>query len=239
MRELFRDHPGACDNTLAIAERCSVDVEFGVLRLPPFEPPTQESQEVYLRRLVAEGAARRYGDPLPGEAAQRIEYELEIILRMGFAGYFLIVADLIRFARSRAIRVGPGRGSAAGSVVSYCLSITDIDPIRYGLIFERFLNPDRRQMPDIDMDFDDRRRGEMIRYATDRYGEDRVAQIVTFGTIKGKQAIRDAARVLDLPYGIGDRLAKMYPPPILGKYAPLEACFDKTFDWPDPGMNDA
>ncbi len=239
MRELFRDHTEACDNTLAIAERCDVQVEMGTLRLPPFAPPTAESQEAYLQRLVAEGAARRYGDPLPPDVAERVEHELGIIVRMGFAGYFLIVADLISFARSRKIRVGPGRGSAAGSVVSYCLGITDLDPIRYGLIFERFLNPDRRQMPDIDMDFDDRRRAEMIRYATDRYGEDRVAQIVTFGTIKGKQAIRDAARVLDLPYGIGDRLAKMYPPPILGKDAPLAACFDRTHDWPDPGVNDA
>ena len=239
MRELFRDLPEACDNTLAIAERCDVQVEMGTLRLPPFAPPTEESQEAYLRRLVAEGAGRRYGDPLPREVADRIDHELGIIIRMGFAGYFLIVADLISFARSRSIRVGPGRGSAAGSVVSYCLGITDLDPIRYGLIFERFLNPDRRQMPDIDMDFDDRRRAEMIRYATDRYGEDRVAQIVTFGTIKGKQAIRDAARVLDLPYGIGDRLAKMYPPPILGKDAPLAACFDRSVDWPDPGVNDA
>ena len=239
MRELFADRPDACDNTLAIAERCDVDVEFGVLRLPPFEPPTEESAEAYLRRLVMEGAIKRYGDPIPPDVTQRIDYELTIIVRMGFAGYFLIVADLISFARSRGIRVGPGRGSAAGSVVSYCLGITALDPIRYGLIFERFLNPDRRQMPDIDMDFDDRRRGEMIRYATERYGEDRVAQIVTFGTIKGKQAIRDAARVLDLPYGIGDRLAKMYPPPILGKDAPLAACFDKSVEWPEPGSNDA
>ncbi|MGH2727848.1 MAG: DNA polymerase III subunit alpha, partial [Actinomycetota bacterium] len=239
MRALFADHPEACDNTLAIAERCDVSVEFGTLHLPPFEPPTEETQEQYLRRLVSEGAAGRYGDPLSPEATERIEHELGIILRMGFAGYFLIVADLIRFARTRGIRVGPGRGSAAGSVVSYCLGITDLDPIRYGLIFERFLNPDRRQMPDIDMDFDERGRGEMIRYATERYGEDRVAQIVTFGTIKGKQAIRDAARVLDLPYGIGDRLAKMYPPPILGKDAPLAACFDRTVDWPDPGVNEA
>ena len=239
MRALFAERQDACDNTLAIAERCDVSVAFGNLHLPPFEPPTEESQEQYLRRLVAEGATRRYGDPLSPEARDRLEHELGIILRMGFAGYFLIVADLISFARTRGIRVGPGRGSAAGSVVSYCLGITDLDPIRYGLIFERFLNPDRRQMPDIDMDFDERGRGEMIRYATERYGEDRVAQIVTFGTIKGKQAIRDAARVLDLPYGIGDRLAKMYPPPILGKDAPLAACFDKSVEWPDPGVNEA
>jgi DNA polymerase-3 subunit alpha len=239
MRELFRDHPEACDATLAIAERCEVEIEFGTLRLPPFDPPTGESQEAYLRRLVAEGAARRYGDPLPPDVRERIDHELGIIVRMGFAGYFLIVADLVSFARSRGIRVGPGRGSAAGSVVAYCLGITDLDPMRYGLIFERFLNPDRRQMPDIDMDFDERRRGEVIRYVTERYGEDRVAQIVTFGTIKGKQAIRDAARVLDLPWGIGDRLAKMYPPPVLGKEAPLAACFDRSVSWPDPGVNEA
>ena len=239
MRALFSERPDACDNTLAIADRCDLTIEFGNLHLPPFEPPTEESQEQYLRRLVAEGATRRYGDPLSPEARDRIEHELGIIIRMGFAGYFLIVADLISFARSRGIRVGPGRGSAAGSVVSYCLGITDLDPIRYGLIFERFLNPDRRQMPDLDMDFDERGRADMIRYATERYGEDRVAQIVTFGTIKGKQAIRDAARVLDLPYGIGDRLAKMYPPSILGKDAPLAACFDRSVEWPDPGTNEA
>jgi DNA polymerase-3 subunit alpha len=237
MRALFADHPEACDATLEIADRCEIRVEFGQLHLPPFAPPTAETQEAYLRRLVSEGAVRRYGEGLPQEASARIAHELGIILTMGFAGYFLIVADLIAFARSRGIRVGPGRGSAAGSVVSYCLGITDLDPLRYGLIFERFLNPERRQMPDIDMDFDERRRSELIRYVTDKYGEDRVAQIITFGTIKGKQAIRDAARVLDLPYSIGDRLAKMYPPAILGKEAPLVACFDQTFHWPDSEHN--
>jgi DNA polymerase III subunit alpha len=239
MRAVFADHPDACDATLEIAERCNISIEFGQLHLPPYTPPTGETQESYLRRLVAEGARERYGEPLTQEAHDRISHELKIIIDMGFAGYFLIVADLIAFARSRGIRVGPGRGSAAGSVVSYSLRITDLDPIRYGLIFERFLNPERRQMPDIDMDFDERRRGEMIRYATERYGEDRVAQIITFGTIKGKQALRDASRVMDLPYTFGDRLAKMYPPPILGKEAPLKACFEKSFSWPDPGRNDA
>ncbi|HVL89610.1 MAG TPA: DNA polymerase III subunit alpha [Actinomycetota bacterium] len=241
MRELFRDHRDACDATLEIAERCQIEIEFGTLHLPPFTPPDGESQEDYLRRLTYEGAEQRYGSPLPLNHRERIEHELNVIISMGFAGYFLIVADLIAFARSRGIRVGPGRGSAAGCVVSYCLRITDLDPMRYGLIFERFLNPERRQMPDIDMDFDERRRGEVIRYATEKYGEDHVAQIITFGTIKGKQAIRDAARVLDLPYTVGDRLAKMYPPAILGKEAPLAACFDKSIAWPDKEVarNDA
>lgn len=241
MRALFAEQPEACDATLEIAERCEVNIEFGNLHLPPFHPPGGETQEDYLRRLTYEGATQRYGEHLPAEHRERIEHELNVIITMGFAGYFLIVADLIAFARSRGIRVGPGRGSAAGCVVSYCLRITDLDPMRYGLIFERFLNPERRQMPDIDMDFDERRRGEVIRYATEKYGEDHVAQIITFGTIKGKQAIRDAARVLDLPYVVGDRLAKMYPPAILGKEAPLGACFDKSIPWPDKDVarNDA
>ena len=149
-----------------------------------------------------------------------------MIIQMGFAGYFLIVWDLIRFARESGIRVGPGRGSAAGSVVSYCLRITDLDPLRYGLIFERFLNPERRQMPDIDMDFDERRRDEVIRYATESYGSDHVAQIITFQTIKGKQGIRDAARVLGFPPIVGDRLCKMYPPAIMGRDEPIERALE-------------
>jgi len=239
MRALFADHPEACDNTLAIAERCGVTLEFGVHRLPRFDPPSGEATEPYLRRLTLDGARTRYGDPLPEDVGQRIDHELSVITEMGFTEYFLIVADLIDFARANGIRVGPGRGSAAGSVVSYCLGIVDIDPMRWGLIFERFLNPGRKEMPDIDMDFDERRRGEVIAYASRRYGEDRVAQIVTFATIKGKQSIRDAARVLGYPYQVGDRLAKMYPPSILGKDPPLAACFDKKFAWPDPGKNDA
>ncbi|GAC1409792.1 MAG: DNA polymerase III subunit alpha [Actinomycetota bacterium] len=233
MRSLFREQPEACDATLDIAERCDLSIEFGTMHLPPFTTPDGSTQEDYLRRLTYEGMRRRYGDNYPDGHRDRIEHELQVICSMGFAGYFLIVADLIQFARSRGIRVGPGRGSAAGSAVSYCLRITDIDPMRWGLIFERFLNPERIQMPDIDMDFDDTRRGEMIRYATERYGDDRVAQIITFGTIKGKQAIRDAARVLDYPYTAGDRLAKMYPPAIRGKEAPLLACFDSQVSWPD------
>ncbi len=187
--------------------------------------PQGHDLESWLRHEVYRGAAERYGDPIPDDARQRIDYELSVIDQLGFAGYFLIVTDLCRHAREHGIRVGPGRGSAAGSCVSYCLRITDLDPIAYGLMFERFLNPERREMPDIDLDFDERRRGDMIRYATEKYGEDRVAQIVTFSTIKGKQAIRDSARVLGFPYKLGDDLAKMMPPPVLGKEFPLAEAY--------------
>jgi DNA polymerase III subunit alpha len=228
MREVFRDLPEACDNTLAIAESCHLDLRYGKraptdqrFHLPRFEPPAGFGLEEYLHHLAFEGAKQRYGAVTP-EIRERIDHELGVIRSMGFAGYFLIVWDLIRFARENGIRVGPGRGSAAGSVVSYSLRITDIDPLRYGLIFERFLNPERIQLPDIDMDFDDRRRDEVIRYATSRYGTDHVAQIITFQTIKGKQGIRDAARVLGFPASIGDRLCKMYPPALLGREHPIE-----------------
>src|SRR6185295_15539803 len=158
----------------------------------------------------------------------RVDTELAVITTMGFAGYFLIVWDLIRFARDQGIRVGPGRGSAAGSVVSYALRITDLDPLRYGLLFERFLNPDRIEMPDIDMDFDERRRDEVIRYATEKYGSDHVAQIVTFQTIKGKQGIRDAGRVLGFPPRVGDELCKMYPPAIMGRDEPIDSALQTS-----------
>ena len=227
MHALFpRDEfPGACDNTLLVAERCNVELEFGNNKLPRFDVPEGHDLESWLRHEVYRGAAERYGDPIPDDARQRIDYELSVIDQLGFAGYFLIVTDLCRHAREHGIRVGPGRGSAAGSCVSYCLRITDLDPIAYGLMFERFLNPERREMPDIDLDFDERRRGDMIRYATEKYGEDRVAQIVTFSTIKGKQAIRDSARVLGFPYKLGDDLAKMMPPPVLGKEFPLAEAY--------------
>jgi DNA polymerase-3 subunit alpha len=224
MRRIFPEdtYPGACDNTLAVAERCSVDLEFGRILLPSFPVPSGETEVSHLRKLVEQGAIERYGSSAGPEVWDRVEHELKIIEEMGFPAYFLIVWDLIRHARENGIRVGPGRGSAAGSIVSYCLRITDIDPLAYGLIFERFLNPGRRQMPDIDMDFDERYRAEMIRYAAQKYGADRVAQIVTFSTIKGKQALRDAARVLGHPYGVGDRVAKAMPPAILGREATLE-----------------
>ncbi|MGZ4154948.1 MAG: DNA polymerase III subunit alpha, partial [Actinomycetota bacterium] len=216
MRRVFAEMPEACDNTLLIAEMCDLTLEYGELHLPRFEPPGGKALEEYLRTLVYEGAVERYGSVTP-EIRQRIDHELDVIVPMGFAGYFLIVWDLIRFARENGIRVGPGRGSAAGSVVSYCLRITDLDPLRYGLIFERFLNPERKQMPDIDMDFDERRRDEVIAYATRTYGTDHVAQIITFQTIKGKQGIRDAARVLGFPASTGDRLCKMYPAALMGR----------------------
>ena len=224
MRSLFPadDFPGACDNTLLIAERANVDFEFGKILLPQFPVPSGETEVTYLRKLVDQGARERYG-PSPGpDVWERVEHELKIIEEMGFPAYFLIVWDLIRYARESRIRVGPGRGSAAGSIVSYCLRITDLDPLEYGLIFERFLNPGRKEMPDIDMDFDERYRSDVIRYAAQKYGADRVAQIVTFSTIKGKQAVRDAARVLGHPYGVGDRIAKAMPPAILGREATLE-----------------
>jgi DNA polymerase-3 subunit alpha len=226
MRRLFpdADYPGACDNTLLIAERAEVKLEFGRILLPQFPVPEGHTERSYLEYLVESGARRRYGDPLPDEVRQRIDAELGVIVNMGFPAYFLIVWDLIRYARERGIRVGPGRGSAAGSIVAYCLRITDLDPIAHGLIFERFLNPGRGQMPDIDMDFDERYRADVIRYAAEKYGSDHVAQIVTFSTIKGKQAIRDAARVLGHPYAVGDRIAKAMPPPILGKEATLTQC---------------
>ncbi len=199
-------------------DRAPADQRF---HLPRFETPDRKGLEEYLRELVYRGAPERY-PTLTDDIRRRIDDELDVITQMGFAGYFLIVWDLIRFARESGIRVGPGRGSAAGSVVSYCLRITDLDPLRYGLIFERFLNPARRSMPDIDMDFDERRRDEVIRYATERYGSDHVAQIITFQTIKGKQGIRDAARVLGFPAVVGDRLCKMYPPTVMGRDFPIE-----------------
>ena len=228
MRSLFDPEmlPGASDNTLWIAERANVELEFGNTFLPTFPVPNGHTEESYLRELVEEGARRRYGDPVPTEARERIEHELKIILEMGFPAYFLIVWDLIRYAHSQKIRTGPGRGSAAASAVSYCLNITNLDPLAYGMIFERFLNPGRKEMPDIDMDFDERYRADVIKYAAEKYGSDHVAQIITFSTIKGKQAVRDAARVLGHPYAVGDKIAKLMPPPILGKDASLTQCLE-------------
>ncbi len=228
MRALFpdADYPGACDNTLLIAERAEFSLEFGNILLPQFPVPEGQTETGYLRQLVMDGAAERYGDVLPAEVVERVEYELRVIDDMGFPAYFLIVWDLMRHAHEQGIRTGPGRGSAAGSIVSYCLRITDLDPLAFGLIFERFLNPGRKEMPDIDMDFDERYRGEMIRYVSDRYGSDHVAQIITFSTIKGRQAVRDSARVLGFPYALGDRIAKAMPPAILGKEASLAVCLE-------------
>ncbi len=228
MRSLFAEVPESCDNTLAIAERVDVEIEFGKPELPHFDLPPGVTDSEYLRSLTLEGARRRYGAPIPGDVIQRVEHELGVIDRMGLSTYFLVVWDLINHARQRKIRVGPGRGSAAGCCVAYCLRIVDLDPIKYGLIFERFLNEGRREMPDIDMDFDERYRAEMIRYAAERYGSDHVAQIVTFSTIKARAAVRDAARVLGLPYAVGDRIAKTMPPLVMGRDTPLNACLELT-----------
>jgi DNA polymerase-3 subunit alpha len=234
MRHLFREVEEACDNTLRIAERASVEIEFGKPKLPRFDVPAGFASDTdYLRHLTFEGAKQRWGDPLPEAAVERLAYELKVIEDMGFSAYFLIVWDLIRHARESGIRVGPGRGSAAGCAVAYCLRITDLDPIRYDLLFERFLNPSRVSMPDIDMDFDSRYRDEMIRYAAERYGRDHVAQIITFSTIKARAAVRDAARVLGYPYAVGDRIAKAMPPLVMGRDTPLYACLE-----PDPKYED-
>jgi DNA polymerase-3 subunit alpha len=225
MRALFPDHPETWRNTVEIAERCELEIDFGTHHLPRFPVPEHRTEADVLREQVFAGAVQRYGAREDGslrpDVVERLEHELGVIEQMGYPAYFLIVADLCNHARKVGIRVGPGRGSAAGCAVSYCMGITDLDPIAHGLIFERFLNPHRVSMPDIDIDFDERRRGEMIRYVTERYGDDHVAQIITFSTIKAKQAIKDAARVLGYPYGFGERLTKMLPPAVMGREYPL------------------
>ena len=234
MRYLFRELPEACDNTLWIAERCQLDITFGGALLPNFPIPAGFSDDrAYLDHLAWDGARQRWGEHLPDTVRDRVAYELKVINDMGFASYFLITWDLIRYARECGIRVGPGRGSAAGCAVAYCLRITDLDPIKYDLLFERFLNPSRISMPDIDMDFDSRYRDQMIRYAADRYGRDHVAQIITFGTIKARNAVRDAARVLGYPYGVGDKIAKAMPPLVMGRDTPLKYCFEHSDKYND------
>ncbi len=210
MRELFSYVPGAIENTQKIADMCNVEIEFGKLHLPKFDLPEGYTSYEYLSELCYKGLEKRYPNPTE-ELKERLSYELTTIQNMGYVDYFLIVWDFIRFARENGIRVGPGRGSAAGSIVSYCLEITSIDPIKYDLIFERFLNPERVTMPDIDIDFCYERRGEVIDYVNRKYGEDRVAQIVTFGTMAAKLAIRDTGRALDMPYGFVDGVAKQIP----------------------------
>ena len=227
MREIFKDIPESCDNTLLVAERCNVTLREGENLLPRFEVPQGESEESWLRKLSHEGLISRLGDRVTPTHLQRLDYELDVMIKMGFPGYFLVVADLCSHARTVGIRVGPGRGSAAGSLVAYALGITGLDPLEHGLLFERFLNPERISMPDIDLDFDERRRSEMIRYATEKYGDDRVAQIITYGTIKSKQALKDATRVLGYPYAIGEKLTKALPPSVMGKDITLGGVFDK------------
>ncbi len=211
MHRVFADLPEACRNTLAVAERCNLELGFGQFHLPRYQVPDGYTLESYLQHLAWEGLRRRYGAAPPEPVAERLTQELAVIEKMGFAGYFLVVWDFIRYAKERGIAVGPGRGSSAGSLVAYALAITNIDPIRYSLLFERFLNPERISMPDMDIDFADDRRDEVIEYVAEKYGRDNVAQIITFGTLGAKAAIRDVGRVLGMPYNEVDRIAKLVP----------------------------
>jgi DNA polymerase III subunit alpha len=228
MRQVFADLPEACDNTLLVAERCEVEFTEGEGRyMPRFPCPPGEDETSWFVKEVERGLHARYPGGVPDASRKQAEYETEVIVGKGYPGYFLVVADFINWAKRNGIRVGPGRGSGAGSMCAYAMGITDLDPIQHGLIFERFLNPERQSMPDFDVDFDDRRRAEVIRYVTERYGDDRVAMIVTYGTIKAKQALKDASRVLGHPFSMGERLTKAMPPAVMGKDVPLSGMFDK------------
>jgi DNA polymerase-3 subunit alpha len=228
MRTLWSEFPEACDNTLLVAERCDMSFEEGRDLMPRVEVPAGYTEETFLREQVHAGLRDRFPHGVPDGHRTQADYEVDVICNMGFPGYFLVTADLCRHAKENGIRVGPGRGSAAGSVVAWALLITDLDPIEHKLLFERFLNPERISMPDIDLDFDERRRGDMIRYATEKYGEERVSQIITYGTIKAKQAIKDSARVLGYPFITGDKITKVLPPAVMGKDISLAGIFDPT-----------
>jgi DNA polymerase-3 subunit alpha len=236
MADSFAEWPEAVPTTLEIAERCEIEIELGKLLLPQYPTETDEEPEAMLRRIAAEGLRARYGDPPPAEAVERLEFELGVIEEMGFSSYFLIVWDFVRYAKENGVAVGPGRGSAAGSIVSYSLNITDLDPLANDLLFERFLNPGRKSMPDIDIDFSVRGRERMIRYVGEKYGRESVAQIITFGKMAPRAATRDAARVLGFDYATGDRLAKQIPEPIMGRNPSFEECLApgqelrKTYD---------
>jgi DNA polymerase-3 subunit alpha len=224
MAESFAEWPEAVPTTLEIAERCDIEIELGKLLLPQYPTENGEEPEAMLRRIAMDGLRARYGDPPPAEAVERLEFELGVIEEMGFSSYFLIVWDFVSYAKRNGIAVGPGRGSAAGSIVSYSLKITDLDPLAEGLMFERFLNPGRKSMPDIDIDFSVRGRERMIRYVGEKYGRESVAQIITFGKMAPRAATRDAARVLGFDYATGDRLAKQIPEPIMGRSPSFEEC---------------
>ncbi|MDY0816614.1 DNA polymerase III subunit alpha [Kitasatospora purpeofusca] len=228
MRELFRELPEACDNTLAIAERVeSYDEVFTYVdRMPQFDVPEGETQASFLRQKIAAGLQHRYGDNPGQEVLDRVELEMGVISPMGFDAYFLVVADICQYARDNGIPVGPGRGSAAGSMVSYLTRITELDPLEHDLLFERFLNPERINPPDVDIDFDDRQRDQMVRYVTDKYGSAYTAQVNTFGTIKAKAAVKDANRILGYPFAMGDRITKAMPPDVMGKGVPLADLFN-------------
>ncbi len=241
-----KEHPELILNTRKIAERCLVDIELNNILIPKFPVPGNESESQYLEKMVYRGLAHRYGSlaknqvakltpasakaSLPDEIISRAEYELDIIRSMGFQGYFLIIHDFMSWGRAQGIVFGPGRGSAAGSIVAYALEITSLDPLKYDLLFERFLNPDRISMPDVDIDIMDTRRNEVIAYCAEKYGQDRVANIVTFGTMAARNAVRDVARVLQVPYAEADRLAKMIPPPVQGRHIPLHQSVEEDFD---------
>ncbi len=226
MRAVWSELPEAITNTLLIAERCNVEFHEGANLMPRFPVPAGEDEQSWLIKEVERGLALRFPDGVPEAHRTQAAYEVGVIIEMGFPGYFLVTADLVRYAKESGIRVGPGRGSAAGALIAYALGITELDPIKHGLLFERFLNPERVSMPDIDMDFDERRRGDMIRYATEKYGEERVAQIITYGSIKAKAAIKDSARALGYPFAIGERITKAMPPAVMGKDIPLAGMFD-------------
>jgi DNA polymerase III subunit alpha len=220
----FAEWPEAVPTTLEIADRCQVEIELGKLLLPRYPTPDGSEPEAMLRRIAGEGLRARYGDPVPAVAVERLEFELGVIEEMGYSSYFLIVWDFVRYAKESGIAVGPGRGSAAGSIVSYVLNITDLDPLANDLLFERFLNPGRKSMPDIDIDFSVRGRERVIRYVADKYGRESVAQIITFGKMAPRAATRDAARVLGYDYATGDRLAKQIPEPVMGRNPSFEEC---------------
>ncbi|HWT89785.1 MAG TPA: DNA polymerase III subunit alpha, partial [Solirubrobacterales bacterium] len=227
MAASFAEWPEAVPTSLEIAERCDIEIELGKLLLPRYPTETDEEPEEMLRRIAAEGLRARYGDPPPAEAVERLEFELGVIEEMGFSSYFLIVWDFVRYAKENGVAVGPGRGSAAGSIVSYSLNITDLDPLANDLLFERFLNPGRKSMPDIDIDFSVRGRERMIRYVGEKYGRESVAQIITFGKMAPRAATRDAARVLGFDYATGDKLAKQIPEPIMGRNPSFDDCLKK------------
>ncbi|WP_303950264.1 DNA polymerase III subunit alpha [Rothia mucilaginosa] len=227
MYSIFGDIPGACENTLEIAERCNVEFNTKANYMPNFPVPEGENEESWFVKEVEKGLHYRFPQGIPDVVRKQAEYEVGVITSMGFPGYFLVVADFINWAKRNGIRVGPGRGSGAGSMVAYAMRITDLNPLDHDLIFERFLNPDRVSMPDFDVDFDDRRRGEVIDYVTEKYGEEKVAQIVTFGTIKAKQALKDASRVMDQPYSVGERLTKAMPPDVMGKNIALANVYNE------------
>ena len=217
MRSLFSDIPQAIENTALIAEKCNLEIEFGKIKLPRFDlPDDSEDNLSYFKKLCDKGLRKYYGDNPSKEITDRLEYETDVISQMGYIDYFLIVADYVNYAKAHEIPVGAGRGSGAGSLAAYCIGITEIDPIRYDLLFERFLNPERVSMPDFDIDFCTERRQEVIDYVIRKYGKDHVSQIVTFGTMGAKASVKDVARVTEIPYSISDKVSKLIPTVPLG-----------------------